>query len=187
MTWKNIPGTYYSVSDTGLVRNNNNNMLLRSYKTGKRRNYETVGLYINGKKKNFKVHRLVAEAFIDNPENKPQVNHIDGNTSNNNVNNLEWVTNSENQLHAWKNGLQVKTSPAKTESCRNASKVWISKHPNGNNCSLTLEEVAEIKMMLLDNKLSIPVIANLYGVTRVVIRNIELGKTYKNVNIKEWL
>ena len=51
MTWKNIPGTYYSVSDTGLVRNNNNNMLLRSYKTGKRRNYETVGLYINGKKK----------------------------------------------------------------------------------------------------------------------------------------
>lgn len=187
MTWKNIPGTYYSVSDTGLVRNDKNNMLLRSYKTGKRRNYETVGLYINGNKKNFKVHRLVAEAFIDNPENKPQVNHIDGNTSNNNVNNLEWVTNSENQLHAWKNGLQVKTSPAKTESCRNASKVWISKHPNGNNCSLTLEQVAEIKMMLLDNKLSIPVIADLYGVTRVVIRNIELGKTYKNVNIKEWL
>lgn len=54
------------------------------------------------KKKNYFVHRLVAELFIENPLNKPQVNHIDNNGLNNNLSNLEWVTNSENQIHRFK-------------------------------------------------------------------------------------
>lgn len=60
----------------------------------------------NGTKKRFSVHRLVALAFIPNPENKEQVNHKDGNKLNNMKSNLEWNTKSENQLHAYAIGLQ---------------------------------------------------------------------------------
>lgn len=77
--------------------------------------------------KSFRIHRLVALAFIPNPENKPQVNHIDGNKCNNNVSNLEWCTNSENQLHAFKHNLQ---KPHKGKEC------WLYDKKYGNHpCS----------------------------------------------------
>lgn len=61
---------------------------------------------LNGKQ--YRVHRLVAEAFIPNPNNLPCVNHKDGNKQNNSVDNLEWVTYSENTIHSFKTGLQKK-------------------------------------------------------------------------------
>lgn len=67
--------------------------------------YLQVGLYKNKKRKSFKIHRLVGQHFILNEENKPEINHKDGDKQNNNVNNLEWVTSSENSTHAYKAGL----------------------------------------------------------------------------------
>ena len=64
-----------------------------------------ISLWKNGKGKDYLAHRLVAEAFIPNPENKPTVNHIDGNPRNNNVENLEWATYQENNNHAFDNYL----------------------------------------------------------------------------------
>ncbi len=62
--------------------------------------YEVINVIINGISKPLVAHRIVAKTFIPNPESKPQVNHIDGNKSNNNVNNLEWCTAKENAYHA---------------------------------------------------------------------------------------
>lgn len=67
---------------------------------------KTVVLYKDGKPKTFKVHRLIALTFIPNPENKPQVNHIDGRPYVNRVSNLEWSTDSENKKHAFAMGLK---------------------------------------------------------------------------------
>lgn len=109
--WKDIAGyeSLYQVSELGDVFSFKTGRILKPRLTGKYRNYHTVVLYTNGMNKNFTVHRLVASAFIPNIENKPQVNHIDGNPTNNNVSNLEWATNSENQKHAFKLGLQKPT------------------------------------------------------------------------------
>ena len=85
--------------------------ILNPYKQEGSKNYyrAVVKLNKNGKGKDFKVHRLVAEAFIPNPENKEEVNHLDGNPLNNIVSNLEWCTHQENITHSMDTGLKVNT------------------------------------------------------------------------------
>jgi hypothetical protein len=84
----------YSVSNYGNVKNNKTGRILKPIENEK--GYYQLSLCKNGYFKTFKVHRLVALAFIPNPENKPQIDHIDNDRINNNVNNLRWCTNSEN-------------------------------------------------------------------------------------------
>lgn len=90
----------YEVSDCGVVRNKDTKKPLSTYING---GYECVCLWLTGKDKQYRVHRLVAEAFIPNQENKPQVNHKNGNKIDNRAENLEWVTNSENINHRYYN------------------------------------------------------------------------------------
>ena len=95
MKWKEIKGTdgLYLISDTGKVFSVRTNKVL---KTGYRVGYEHVELNINGKAKKHYVHRLVAEAFIPNPNGYDVVNHKDENPANNRADNLEWCTQKYN-------------------------------------------------------------------------------------------
>lgn len=100
---KQYRNTQYYISNDGIVTNSRGKELKQNY--NKLFKYKSVLLRIDGKTKGLYVHRLVAELYIDNPLNKQFVNHINGNKHDNRVENLEWVTRSENQKHAYKLGL----------------------------------------------------------------------------------
>lgn len=118
--WKDIPEYegLYQVSSGGLVRRNG--QIRKLYKD--HRGYLTIGLSKQSKMKYFKVHRLVAIAFIQNPQGKRTVNHKDGNKENNCVENLEWATHSENIIHANKMGLRRVTDAQRKAASENGKR-----------------------------------------------------------------
>lgn len=106
--WKDIDNYIgkYQISNLGRVKSLPRNGTICSERILKIQKDRKGYSYVSFHKKKFKVHRLVAQAFIPNLENKPQVNHIDGNKQNNNINNLEWATAQENIQHSLKTGLR---------------------------------------------------------------------------------
>lgn len=94
---------FYEITKDGRVWSCISNRFMKP--TTASNGYYMVNLSKDNKHRYCTVHRLVALTYLDNPYNLPQVNHIDGNKQNNDVNNLEWVTNKQNAQHAWDNGL----------------------------------------------------------------------------------
>lgn len=124
--WKNIDGwERYEVSTDGRIRNKESGCVLQSRANSC--GYMRVGLCKHRKQKWVFVHRLVAEAFIANPDNKGQVNHKNGNKTDNRAENLEWVTASENQSHRRK-VLMKDGSPKKQVRCVETGVVYPSIH-----------------------------------------------------------
>ena len=102
--WKDVKNYegLYQISNLGNVKRISSGKRLKPYN---RKGYIRVALSKDDTTKHIDIHRLVAQAFIPNPENKPEVNHIDGDKSNNEVSNLEWCTRKENMNHAKNTGL----------------------------------------------------------------------------------
>jgi hypothetical protein len=121
--------------------------------------YYQVWLSKNGRGKHYLVHRLIAKAFLDNPENKKDVNHKNGNKLDNVLDNLEWATRSENIIHAFKNNLKKPSSGSKHGMSR-------------------LKEDDVLKIRELVGKHTKLELAEMFGVGRRNINNI--------VNYKSW-
>lgn len=105
--WKDVQDfpQKYEISNKGRLRNKTTNHIYKQ--TNKKGDYFTIILYDDNHKKSVRIHRLVAKTFIPNPNNYPCVNHKDLNKQNNNVNNLEWCTQSYNVKHAIENGTNI--------------------------------------------------------------------------------
>jgi len=147
----------YSVSNLGRVKNTKSGRILKFYST--RFNYNACKLSHGDYPKNFRAHRLVAQAFIPNPENKPCVNHIDNDPKNNTVSNLEWVTHRENTQHSLKQGRMRRTP-----------------YINYFRAKLTNDDVLEIRKLipLLEYK----EIAKRYNISISQISHIKTGKRW---------
>lgn len=149
--WKKVKDfeNHYEISNLGRlrsIRTSQGTYRERMKRPSLDRNgYENIKLYKNNIQHSKLIHRLVAEAFIPNPEDKPTVNHIDGNKSNNQVNNLEWNTYSENHLHAFAIGLKTKEQ-CKQRQLGTKSKNAKSKYHNVSYDNSRNKWIASIKI-----------------------------------------
>lgn len=161
--WKDVVGyeKYFLVSNKGRLFSKRTNIILKQHEH--KHGYLHVASKIGGRKgKNicFKMHRVVAEAFIKNPENKPTVNHKDGIKTNNEDINLEWSTSSENNKHAYMVGLRKPTNMTDKRKLSNSDVLFIR-----NNLKISSRKLAKI-----------------FNVNKTNILKIRNYKTYKDVN-----
>lgn len=163
MQWKTIE-ELYEVSDEGQIRRNGNILKTRIDRYG----YEIVTLWCNGKCLTRKIHRLVAIAFIPNPDELPTVNHIDGNKLNNRVTNLEWLSVAENHRHAFATGLHTIGENRKS----------------GRPVKLTEKDVLEIRE-LIKQGFGNTEIGKEFGVSCGCIYSIRMNKSWQHIQLPE--
>jgi len=158
--WDKIPGyeDNYLITSSGKIWSLKSNNFLKPNIV--RSGYKMVRLYRNGWAKDYLVHRIVAEVYCNNPDNKRVVNHKDGNKLNNYFLNLEWNTDSENQLHAIRTGLKKIR--------------YGSRHPNS---KLSEQNIEDIKTLYKSN-LTLKQIAKQF--------NVHLGTISKIINNQSW-
>lgn len=145
---------------------------------GKSYSRYTVGLYKNKIRAVFLVHRLVAQAYIPNPENKPQVNHKDTNPLNNNINNLEWSTGFENMQHAQDSGmLNQYTEKSMVNRSLQGKKNW--KNATKARRMFTMDEANKIRKTFAEGVKSTIEISIELGCSNNTISNICNNKTYQ--------
>lgn len=130
--------------------------------------YPVVGLTKDGSTKRHSVHRLVAKAYVPNPDSLPQVNHINGNRTDNRAENLEWATASDNCIHAWNTGLQVATEDHKAS----ARKAGYGRR------LFSMEQAEDIRAAYASGDMNQYELAAQYNTSQAVINGIVLNKTY---------
>lgn len=182
--WKNIEGyDKYMVSSKGRIwsktrvvsTSNKNIKTIRKGKFLKTRTndggYEIVNLSTNESNKKYrtvKVHRLIAKAFIPNPNNLRTVNHLDFNRLNNNVNNLEWASHSENNAHGWKGKNREVSREMARETCKLNGK---------KNRRITLETKLKIIKEYKEGNITQKDLGAKYNVSSAVVSNV-VNKKY---------
>lgn len=161
--WRDVPGyDLYMCSPQGDIKNKHTGCLLKPAED--KDGYLKVVLVNESGKHSIAVHRVVGFTYIPNPGNKPQINHIDGNKKNNSVNNLEWVTNKENILHAIKSGLSNTVGE------------------NNGNAKLSAGSVKKIRSLFKTGRWNKCQLARMYGVSRTMIRLIVENKNWRFEN-----
>jgi len=176
---KRIEGTTYFALPCGSIktynwRNSGKEAYLKPATDGN--GYLRVGLQIKGVLETRKVHRLIAQAFIPNPDNKPEINHKDFNKKNNCVSNLEWCTRAENMAHAAKGGQLSK----KEQGYKFINKV-IKKGSEIGTSVLKEREVLEIRSKFKPRIYTRQMLAEEYGVKASTIKDIVLRKSWKHI------
>lgn len=122
----------YKVSNLGRIKRIKTGRILKNISNVE--GYLTINLFKDGKGTNLRVHRLVAQAFIENPENKPEINHIDEDKANNSTSNLEWATRAENNKH----GTRTERTCKKTRAINMATGSYVD-YPSQTQCARELQ------------------------------------------------